>query len=97
MRHELLIPEKMKPRVDEKDPCPCQFKPVLLMYKKTKIFWKKKVGDHVSEGETVAEGEVEKKILEFKAPVSGILEEILVPEGEEVKGGIVLGYINDEM
>ncbi|RMF72653.1 MAG: 2-oxoglutarate dehydrogenase complex dihydrolipoyllysine-residue succinyltransferase [Alphaproteobacteria bacterium] len=55
--------------------------------------WLKKQGEAVTEGETVAELETDKAALELPAPVSGVLAEVLVPEGATVHPGDVIGRI----
>jgi 2-oxoglutarate dehydrogenase E2 component (dihydrolipoamide succinyltransferase) len=56
--------------------------------------WLKKVGESVKIDETVVELETDKVTLEVNAPVSGVLENILFPEGSQVSVGKVLGIIN---
>ncbi len=55
--------------------------------------WFKKAGDAVKADEAVAELETDKVTLEVNAPVSGIIAEIAVKEGETVAPGAVLGAI----
>lgn len=58
--------------------------------------WRKQVGDAVARDETLTDLETDKVILEVPAPVSGILKEIRVPAGGEVKAGDVLALIEAE-
>ena len=46
------------------------------------VVWLKKKGDTVEQGEIVMEVETEKATFEIESPASGVLKEILVPEGE---------------
>ena len=46
------------------------------------VVWLKKKGDTVEQGEIVMEVETEKATFEIESPASGMLKEILVPEGE---------------
>ncbi len=55
--------------------------------------WFKKAGDAVKADEAVAELETDKVTLEVNAPVSGVISEIAVKEGETVAPGAVLGSI----
>ncbi len=55
--------------------------------------WFKKAGDAVKADEAVAELETDKVTLEVNAPVSGVIAEIAVKEGETVAPGAVLGAI----
>ncbi|BDA86804.1 dihydrolipoyllysine-residue succinyltransferase component of 2-oxoglutarate dehydrogenase complex [Aureimonas sp. SA4125] len=57
--------------------------------------WYKKVGDRVELDETIAELETDKVTVEVPAPAAGILEEILVRDGETVAAGSLLGSIGE--
>jgi 2-oxoglutarate dehydrogenase E2 component (dihydrolipoamide succinyltransferase) len=57
--------------------------------------WLKKPGDSVGRDEPVVELETDKVTLEVNAAESGVLAEILVPEGENVGVGVVLGRIGE--
>ena len=46
------------------------------------VVWLKKKGDTVEQGEIVMEVETEKATFEIESPASGVLKELLVPEGE---------------
>lgn len=54
--------------------------------------WRKKDGDHCEKGEILVTLETDKVSNELEAPVAGTLK-ILVPEGEEVAIGKVIGTI----
>ena len=58
--------------------------------------WRKQVGDTVRRDEPLTDLETDKVILEVSAPASGILKEILMPAGSEVKAGDVLAVIDAE-
>jgi pyruvate/2-oxoglutarate dehydrogenase complex dihydrolipoamide acyltransferase (E2) component len=49
--------------------------------------WNKKKGDHVAEGETLVEALTDKVNAEIPSPVSGVVEELLLKEGDPVKAG----------
>jgi pyruvate/2-oxoglutarate dehydrogenase complex dihydrolipoamide acyltransferase (E2) component len=55
--------------------------------------WLKAVGDTVAEDEPLAEVEAEKVEETLESPASGILSEIVVPEGETVEVRTVVAYI----
>ena len=57
--------------------------------------WLKQVGEAVEVDEAVLEVSTDKVDTEVPAPASGVLEQILVGEDEEVDVGTVLGYIGD--
>ena len=59
----------------------------------TVVGWKKRVGDRVEEGEIIAEIEAEKATQELESPASGVLVEIVVPEGQEAKVRTVLAVL----
>ncbi len=56
--------------------------------------WLKKEGDPVQKGEPIVEIETEKATVEVEAAASGVLSKILVPEGETVAVGTVIGSIS---
>lgn len=58
------------------------------------LAWRKQVGDTVSRDETLTDLETDKVILEVAAPAAGILKEIRMPAGSEVKAGDVLAVID---
>jgi pyruvate/2-oxoglutarate dehydrogenase complex dihydrolipoamide acyltransferase (E2) component len=51
----------------------------------TILKWLKAVGDRVEMGEPLAEIETAKAVQALEAPVTGMLAEILLPEGQEAK------------
>jgi len=55
--------------------------------------WRKQLGDFVQRDEPLTDLETDKVILEVAAPVSGVLKEICLPSGSEVKAGDVLARI----
>src|SRR5262245_65195848 len=57
--------------------------------------WFKQVGDQVAEDEPLFEVSTDKVDSEVPSPVSGVLSEILVPEGETVDVGVVLARVGD--
>ncbi|XP_034419268.1 dihydrolipoyllysine-residue succinyltransferase component of 2-oxoglutarate dehydrogenase complex, mitochondrial [Cyclopterus lumpus] len=54
------------------------------------VRWEKAVGDTVSEDEVVCEIETDKTSLQVPAPASGVIEELLVPDGGKVEAGTAL-------
>lgn len=65
----------------------------LTMSKGTVAKWLKKEGDAVKKGEEILEVMTEKITNTIEAPADGILLKIVVPEGEEVYIGSLLGII----
>lgn len=59
----------------------------------TVVGWKKLIGERVEEGEVLAEIESEKATQELESPASGVLVEIVVPEGQEAKVRSVLAIL----
>lgn len=51
------------------------------------VRWEKAVGDFVAEDESVGEIETDKTSLALLAPSSGVIEELLVPDGGKVEAG----------
>src|SRR3978361_154342 len=59
----------------------------------TVVKWLKKEGDKVKSGETIAEIETDKAVMEMESFDSGTLAAILVKEGEKVAVGTTLALI----
>jgi len=57
--------------------------------------WFKQIGEAVTADEPLVELETDKVTLEYNAPASGTLAEILVEQGGEVEVGALLGAINE--
>ncbi len=57
--------------------------------------WFKQVGEQVAEDEPLFEVSTDKVDSEVPSPMTGVLSEILVPEGETVDVGVVLARIGD--
>lgn len=62
----------------------------------TLVAWHKHPGDAVTRGELIAEVETDKGIIEIEAFATGILERLVVPEGEKVPVGTVLAVIRED-
>ncbi|KAF0102542.1 MAG: 2-oxoglutarate dehydrogenase E2 component (dihydrolipoamide succinyltransferase) [bacterium] len=58
--------------------------------------WRKQAGDRVARDEVLTDLETDKVILEVAAPAAGLLKEIRMPAGSEVKAGDVLAVIEAE-
>src|SRR3954470_4190653 len=58
--------------------------------------WNKQVGDRIEADETLLEISTDKVDTEVPSPASGVVTEILVPEGETVEVGTVLARIGGE-
>ncbi|XP_076004858.1 dihydrolipoyllysine-residue succinyltransferase component of 2-oxoglutarate dehydrogenase complex, mitochondrial-like [Genypterus blacodes] len=54
------------------------------------VRWEKAVGDTVAEDDVVAEIETDKTSVPVPSPASGVIEELLVPDGGRVEGGMPL-------
>src|SRR5206468_3954195 len=57
------------------------------------VKWNKKEGDAVKTGESLAEVETDKAVMELVARADGSLVKVLVPEGKTVPVGSVVAYI----
>ena len=57
------------------------------------VKWTKREGDAVKTGETLAEVETDKAVMELVARADGQLIKVLVPEGSTVPVGNVVAYI----
>jgi multifunctional 2-oxoglutarate metabolism enzyme len=60
----------------------------------TILEWSVKVGDEVSDGDTVVEISTDKVDMELPAPASGTITEILAAEGDTVNVGQVIGRLS---
>jgi 2-oxoisovalerate dehydrogenase E1 component len=60
------------------------------------VSWKKAEGDAVRAGETVAEIETDKSVVEIEAPATGRLAQIIEPAGAIVKMGGRIGVIQPD-
>ena len=58
--------------------------------------WSKKKGEHVAEGETLMEALTDKVNAEIPSPVSGMVEELLLSEGDPVKPGQPIALVTPE-
>lgn len=58
--------------------------------------WFVKQGEKVNAGDVIASIESEKAMLEITSPITGIVNEILKPKGDEVKIGEVIAVIEGE-
>ncbi|MFT4286993.1 lipoyl domain-containing protein [Nocardioides sp.] len=67
----------------------------LTMEDATLLTWLKQVGDHVAEGDPIAELETDKTNSELESPFSGTLIELLVEEGTDVVPGQVIARLSD--
>ena len=56
-------------------------------------YWHHAAGDSVKEGEDLVELVTDKATFNLPAPVSGIVKEVLVNEGDEAKVGQILAKI----
>ncbi|MYH76818.1 MAG: DUF2118 domain-containing protein [Acidimicrobiaceae bacterium] len=68
----------------------------LTMEDGTVVAWYVDEGDHVVEGEVIAEVETEKVENDLEAPCAGVVARILVDEDETVDVGTVLAVIADD-
>jgi 2-oxoglutarate dehydrogenase E2 component (dihydrolipoamide succinyltransferase) len=62
----------------------------------TVIYWHFKIADKVNEGDDLVELSTDKMVFNVPAPVSGVLLEILVEEGDTVEVGEALGTIDED-
>jgi pyruvate/2-oxoglutarate dehydrogenase complex dihydrolipoamide acyltransferase (E2) component len=58
--------------------------------------WTKRKGDHVDEGETIVEARTDKVNAEIPSPVSGVVAELLVQEGDPVTVGQAIASVRPD-
>ena len=56
-------------------------------------YWHRNVGDRVKEGDELVELVTDKATFNLPSPASGVLKEIVIVEGNEVKVGQTLAVI----
>ena len=59
-------------------------------------FWHKDIGEAISEGDDLVEMLTDKATFNVPAPVSGKLSTKSAEEGQEIKVGDIIGYIEEE-
>ncbi len=62
----------------------------------TLIAWRKKVGDHVTRGDIIAEVDTDKAAIDVEVFTSGVIEKLLAQPGEKVPVGTVMAIIREE-
>ncbi len=58
--------------------------------------WSKKKGEHVAQGETLMEALTDKVNAEIPSPIAGIVEELLLNEGDPVRPGEPIAMVTPE-
>ncbi len=58
--------------------------------------WSVKVGDAVKKGDILASIETDKSVLDIESPANGILNKILINEGETVNVGTPIGILQEQ-
>jgi len=64
-----------------------------VMEEGTLIEWKKKEGDAVAKDESILEVETDKGVMEIESTATGVIEKILVQQGETVAVNTPLALI----
>src|SRR5436853_256974 len=59
----------------------------------TVVKWRKREGEKVKSGETIAEIETDKAVMEMEATNAGTVAAVLVPEGQKVPVGETLAVL----
>jgi pyruvate dehydrogenase E2 component (dihydrolipoamide acetyltransferase) len=67
----------------------------VTMEEGTVVEWHYEVGSAVEKGEILLTIETDKSVLDVESPGSGILDQILVSEGETVAVGTPIGMIRE--
>lgn len=65
--------------------------------KATITYWYFQEGDHVKEGEDLAEISTDKAVFNLPSPATGILREIFYREGDTVGVGEALAVVEEEI
>ena len=91
----ILCEKIAAPKYKESD-CQCKKQPIDMRFKKGRLHWLKQLGDTVRTGQVIALAEVEKSVIEIKAPTAGTLSEITVAENETFRYQTIIGQIKAE-
>jgi pyruvate dehydrogenase E2 component (dihydrolipoamide acetyltransferase) len=62
----------------------------------TLVQWKKKEGDRIAKGETIAEVDTEKAAIDVESHTTGIIERLITRPGDKVPVGTVMAIIREE-
>lgn len=62
----------------------------------TLVQWKKKEGDRIAKGETIAEVDTEKAAIDVESHTTGIIERLITRPGDKVPVGAVMAIIREE-
>ena len=62
----------------------------------TLVEWRKKIGDTVKRGDIIAEVETQKGLIEIEVFDEGVIEKLLIKEGEKVPVGSPMALINPD-
>ncbi|WP_198245092.1 2-oxoglutarate dehydrogenase complex dihydrolipoyllysine-residue succinyltransferase [methane-oxidizing endosymbiont of Gigantopelta aegis] len=62
----------------------------------TLVAWHKQPGDSITKDETLVDLETDKVVLEVPAPATGVLKEIIKPDGATVTAGEVLAIMEEQ-
>ena len=93
MKIEIVVPDSLMPKPQPYRNCECMKRPVDLKTKKGTLIWCCDIGETVEKGNTIAEGEADKKTVEILAPADGVLIEKCIEDDFVFSAGDILGYI----
>ena len=57
--------------------------------------WLKKEGDSVRQDETIVVIETDKVTVELPSPADGVIQKIMIPDGEDANVGDVIGFLEE--
>jgi len=93
MKIEIIVPDSLMPKPQPYRNCECMKQPIDLKIKKGTLTWCFDVGETVEKGNTIAEGEADKKTVEILAPADGVLIKKCIEDDFVFSAGDILGYI----
>ncbi|MEK6802842.1 MAG: dihydrolipoamide acetyltransferase family protein [Nitrospirota bacterium] len=62
----------------------------------TLVQWKKKEGDRIAKGESIAEVDTEKAVIDVESHTTGIIERLITRPGDKIPVGTVMAIIREE-
>lgn len=92
----IVVGEGQLPKPEPGNDCKCMHEIIDFTKKRGLVKWLVEEGAEVTEGQVICEGEINKKVVEFTAPASGILALRNVDDKEVFTAGTILGYIRPE-
>ena len=93
--YKVIVPEEILPAKVPNINCDCRFEPIVINDSDCYIHWTKNSYEFVKKDEPICEAEVDKKLIEFTAPVDGYLTH-MIEDGDHFRADTVIGVIRSK-